>query len=154
MDVRLLFLSLFVVVILLLALVFYQNEEKTGKGTVTLYIDFGKNGRLYTGNLTVWDRGKLVSTTMTENNTTIFEFLGISGNNLTVFSVLMKGAEWGNFSVRYSIYSSPAGIFIDSICEVDNDEKNWQYYINGGYGIRSCDGMPVEDGDIVRWVYR
>jgi len=154
LDIKLLVLSVLIIILLLSGFVLYQNEEKSGSGTVMLYIDFGDSGRLYTGNLTVWENGGIVSSTGTENNTTTFEFRGISGENLSVLSVLMKGAEWGNFTVHYSRHFSPEGVFIESICGVENDQKNWQYYINGEYGVRSCDSMPVRNGDIIRWVYK
>ena len=128
-----------------------NNDE--GNSTVTLIIRFEENGELHEGNHTIWEGGVIVSSETTMDNSTIFEFPELSGENQTVFSVLKQASIIANFSVEYSFPATQQDIFVDSIAKVDNGEGNWQYYLNGEYGIKASNNVQLKNDDLVEWKY-
>ncbi|HID24931.1 MAG TPA: DUF4430 domain-containing protein [Thermoplasmata archaeon] len=86
-------------------------------------------------------------------NGTLWTFPDIETENATVFGFLIEAASKGNFTVESTYYSQYDSMFVDSIASVENGENNkyWQYYINGNYGTLGADRQPVKNGDIIEW---
>lgn len=150
---KLLLISILIVVILVTAYQLTPEEEGSGHAQVTLIIDFGDSGSLHKENITVWENGRIVSSVRSEDNSTVFEFRRLPGENMTVFDVLVEASHWGNFSLEYTDHDFPEGKYIDSIADVENGEKDWEYSVNGVYGERACDRKFVNDEDIIEWKY-
>ncbi len=93
----------------------------------------------------------------TENSRT---FEDITTENNTVFGFLIKAADEGSFSIDTKYYSG-MGIFINEIAGVqhgtdipgidDEDQRWWQYYVNGELGPVAADRLKVNDGDTIEW---
>jgi hypothetical protein len=132
---------------------FPVEDDDTGSSSVTVYIDFGDQGQLHRSNHTIWESGTFVSSEPTTNDSTMFEFRNVLGENQTVFALLTSVSDWGNFTIEFSDYSSQDGKFIDAIAGVENQEASWEYSINGEYGVKACDLRKVADGDIIIWKY-
>lgn len=150
---KLLLISILVVILLVTAYKLTPEDEGPGAAQVTLIIDFGDSGSLYKDNVTVWEDNHIISSSTSGDNITLFEFRHVTGENMTVFDVLVKASNWGNFSLEYSDHDFPEGKYIDSIAEVGNDEKDWEYSVNGEYGERACDRKFVKNKDIIEWKY-
>ncbi|HDO19251.1 MAG TPA: DUF4430 domain-containing protein [Thermoplasmatales archaeon] len=88
-------------------------------------------------------------------NGTSLSFTNITTCNATVFGLLLEAAKMGNFSVKYTYYGEYDSMFVDSIAGVENGKDNrwWQYYVNGEYGMVGADKKPVKDGDIIEWKF-
>lgn len=86
-------------------------------------------------------------------NGTLWTFSDIETENATIFGFLMEAASKGNFTVESTYYGQYDSMFVDSIASVKNGEDNryWQYYINGNYGTVGADKQPVKNGDIIEW---
>ena len=76
-------------------------------------------------------------------------------SNATVFSVLIKASEEYDFPVGADYYDEFQSHYIYSINFIDEgiENKFWQYYINGDYGIVGADLQPVKDNDIILWKF-
>ena len=87
------------------------------------------------------------------NNTDIYN---IQTENATVFSILMEASKLYNFTVGVNYYDQYQSHYVYSINSVDEGENNrfWQYYLNGDYGIVGADLQPVENNDIIEWKYQ
>lgn len=70
----------------------------------------------------------------------------------TVFSGLISYGKENNVEVKYNNNFSSGG-FIESIGEIKNgdDDKYWQYYINGIFGDMAADKKILKRGDNVEW---
>lgn len=142
-----------VIMVLSMGYLMFPEEEDEGLTTVRMIIDFGGHGELHAGNLTIWKDGEFVNSEMTSNNTTIFRFDRVRGENQTVLDVLSLTAEWGNFTMDHTTHSTERGTFVESIAGVENGDLTWQYYINDEYGVLASDRKRVRDGDTIRWEY-
>lgn len=73
--------------------------------------------------------------------------------NNTVYDLLLECAHRFNFTVKASYWPSYGSVFIESIGEVENGENNrfWQYYVNGEYASVGCSKYYLHDNDIVEW---
>jgi uncharacterized membrane protein YiaA len=76
--------------------------------------------------------------------------------NATVFSVLMQAAEENNFTVGARYYDEYQSYYVYSINSVVEGKNNkyWQYYLNGVYGMVGASLQPVKDNDIIEWKYQ
>ena len=146
------FLAIVVLVLSAGYLVIPEDDDE-GITTVQLFIDFGEHGELHSGNLTIWKDGTLISSEGTANNTTIFRFDQVSGENQTVLDVLLQAGRWGNFTIDHRTHGTEKGTFVEAIADVENGERSWQYYLNDEYGVLASDRKKVRDGDIIRWEY-
>ena len=89
-------------------------------------------------------------------NETIWTYQNITmKGNATVFGFLLAAAKNGSFDVKYTYYGQYDSYLIDSIAGVENgkDNKYWQYWINGQYGMVGADKQPVKNGDTIEWKF-
>jgi hypothetical protein len=77
-------------------------------------------------------------------------------SNANVYNVLIKASEEHDFSVKAKYYDQFQSHYIYSINSVEEGENNkfWQYYINGNYGSVGADLQPVKDNDFIEWKYQ
>lgn len=77
----------------------------------------------------------------------------ISTKNTTVADLLFECANKYNFSIKKEFFQGYDSIFITSINNIENgeDDKYWQYYINGEYADEGCSSIVIDDNDIVEW---
>jgi hypothetical protein len=75
--------------------------------------------------------------------------------NNTVFKILIECSQVYNFSVDYKHWEGYDSIFVNSINGTSNgqDNKWWQYYVNGEYGEIGCDKKEIFEGDLVEWKF-
>ena len=125
--------SVLVIALASAALGFYFIKSNSGNETITatISIDFG--------NETIWKYCNIT----------------VDGENATVFDFLLAAAKNGSFDVKYTYYGQYDSYLVDSIAGVVNgrDNKYWQYWINGVYGMVGADKQPVENGDIIEWKF-
>lgn len=77
------------------------------------------------------------------------------GQEKTVFDLLKKVAEENNLEFSYKDYPD-LGILVESINNVKNDLDNnkwWQYWVNGQYATIGADKYELKDGDSVEWKF-
>lgn len=89
------------------------------------------------------------------SNDTI-DIYDIKMSNPTVYSVLIKASNDYGFSVGTKYYDQYQSHFIFSINSLAEGENNkfWQYYINGNYGIVGADLQTVKDNDFIEWKFQ
>ena len=87
------------------------------------------------------------------NNTEIYQ---VSVQNATVFSVLLQASIDHNFSIGSKYYDSYQCHYIYSINHTEEGENNkfWQYYLNGNYGIIGADLQPIKNNDCIEWKFQ
>ena len=80
----------------------------------------------------------------------------IKMKNPTVYSVLMKASNDYDFSVGTKYYDQYQSHYIFSINSVTEGKNNkfWQYYINGKYGIVGADLQTLKDNDFIEWKFQ
>lgn len=83
------------------------------------------------------------------------EYRTLTLNN-TVYSLLLEGAEYYNFSVGYTLWPGYDAVFINAINGSQNGEGDlwWQYYVNDVYGEIGCDKKEIFEGNIVEWRFQ
>ncbi len=73
----------------------------------------------------------------------------------TAFDLLKKATEENNLELSFK--ESPGlGVFVESIDNVANDFENnkwWQYWVNGEYAQVGASNFILKDGDLVEWKY-
>ncbi len=111
--------------------------------------------------LTVVEKEETTATVIINfGNETLWTFGDITTENNTVYGFLIEAADEGSFSIDTKYYSG-MGIFINEIAGVehgtdipgidDEDQRWWQYYVNGELGPVAADRQKVNDGDIIEW---
>ena len=87
-------------------------------------------------------------------NETIISY-NISAANATVYGCLLEAATRGNLNVKTTYYPSFDSILIDAIGSATGGEDNkyWQYYLNGIYGTLGIDKQIVHNGDCIEWTF-
>ena len=85
-------------------------------------------------------------------NETIMSY-NISTVNATVYGCLLEAATQGNLNVKTTYYPSFDSMLIDAIGSATGGEDNkyWQYYLNGIYGTVGIDKQIVHAGDCIEW---
>jgi len=86
----------------------------------------------------------------------IIDTYNIKMSNPTVYSVLIKASNDHDFSVGtkyYDQYQSHYILSINSVAEGENN-KFWQYYINGKYGTVGADLQTLKDNDFIEWKFQ
>lgn len=78
----------------------------------------------------------------------------VPAENSTVFSLLEKLAQRENFEIEYKTYEG-MGVFVESIAGLKggNDNKWWQYWVNGELPQVSADKKEVKSGDKIEWKF-
>lgn len=98
-----------------------------------------------------------INTTLKINygNNNIEEY-NIKLTNATVYTVLIKASKDYNLLVEAEYYLQYQSHYVFSInsTKEGNNNKFWQYYINGKYGTIGVDLQPVKEGDIIEWKYQ
>lgn len=79
--------------------------------------------------------------------------LTVHHHNATVLGLLKAAASQGNFTVDTTYYGQYDSWLVEAIATVENGHQNryWQYWINGDYGMVGADRQPVQEGDVVEW---
>lgn len=99
----------------------------------------------------------------TVNSTLIIDFgndtintYSVKLENATVFSILDKASKLYNFSIETQYFEEFQCHYITSINSIKEgqDNKFWQYYLNEKYGTVGADLQPIENGDVVEWVFQ
>ena len=77
----------------------------------------------------------------------------VSTTNNTAFGILLEAARHQGFSLRWTNYTLPAGVFVISINGNTNGAGGdfWQYWVNGTYGDVAANHTPLTDGASVTW---
>jgi hypothetical protein len=77
-------------------------------------------------------------------------------SNATVYSALIQASNQYGFEVESEYYDNYRSHYINSINNVKegDDNKFWQYYINGDYGIVGADLQVLKNHDTVEWKYQ
>ena len=80
----------------------------------------------------------------------------IKMSNPTVYSLLIKASNDYDFSVGRKYYDQYQSHYIFSINNVAEGENNkfWQYYINGNYGAVGADLQTLKDNDFIEWKFQ
>lgn len=97
---------------------------------------------------------KQVTTTLIiKGNSWTIEYPNVTTTNDTVFDILIECSIRKNFTVTYVHYSSFDANFVISINGTHNgqDNKYWQYYVNGVYGEIASDKKKINNNDTVEW---
>jgi len=91
-----------------------------------------------------------------EYSNDIIDTYNIKMKNPTVYSVLMKASNDYDFSVGTKYYDQYQSHYIFSINSVAEGENNkfWQYYINGKYGTVGADLQTLKDNDFIEWKFQ
>lgn len=78
----------------------------------------------------------------------------IPSESLTVFSLLEKLAQRGDFKIEFTIYEG-TGVLVENIDGVRNgtDNKYWQYWLNEELPIIAADKKEIKGGDKVEWKF-
>ena len=110
-----------------MGIITFERLEKTNvEVTATAYIDFG-NGEILP-----------------------FE---ITTKNSTAYGFLLEAANSANLAVKTTYYGEYDSIFVDSIGSYVGGDNNryWQYYVNGEYATVGPDKMIIKNGDVIEW---
>ncbi|KYK21152.1 hypothetical protein AYK21_05320 [Thermoplasmatales archaeon SG8-52-2] len=77
-------------------------------------------------------------------------------SNATVYSLLIQASNQYDFEVGSYYYDNYQSHYIYSINNFveGNNNKFWQYYINGEYGIVGADLQGLKNRDIVEWKFQ
>ena len=125
-------IPLIIVVILFISAVSFgvitigSKKELDTEVTATVYIDFGD--------------GEILP----------FEITTV---NATAYGFLLEAANLADFAVKTTYYGEYDSIFVDSIGSYvgGEDDRYWQYYINGEYAVLGADKIILKNGDILEW---
>lgn len=73
----------------------------------------------------------------------------------SVFSILKKVTDKNDITLNYKYYEKYDSYMINSINNDVNGEENkyWQYYVNGELASKGSDKIFVSNGDSVKWKY-
>ena len=76
-------------------------------------------------------------------------------SNATVYSALIQASNQYDFDVGAEYFDNYQSHYIYSINNVveGNNNKFWQYYINGEYGIIGADLQVLKNHDTIEWRY-
>ncbi len=96
-----------------------------------------------------------VTITFSNETTWTYDNLSISTSNATVYRLLFKAGEAGNFSISSTFYPQYDSNLITAINGVENgqDNKYWQYWINDSYATVGADKQSVHNHDVVAWKF-
>jgi hypothetical protein len=81
------------------------------------------------------------------------EYLDISTKNITVADFLFECASHYNFTVEKEYWKGYKSFFINAINNIKNgeDDRYWQYYVNGKFADVGCSIYFLQDNDVVEW---
>lgn len=73
--------------------------------------------------------------------------------NNTAFGLLLEASAKLGFPVRFSVYKIPQGVLVTEINGSRNgqDQRYWQYWVDGAYGSVAADHMALRNDDRVLW---
>ncbi len=119
-------IALFVSAVGVGIITFGPIEKTNVEVTATAYIDFG-NGEILP-----------------------FE---ITTKNSTAYGFLLEAANSANLAVKTTYYGEYDSIFVDSIGPYvgGDDNRYWQYYVNGEYATVGADKIIIKNGDVIEW---
>ena len=81
------------------------------------------------------------------------DYLNISTRNVAVADFLLECADHYNFTIEKKYWKGYNSFFIEAIGDVTNGENNryWQYYVNGIFADVGCNNYFLRDNDVVEW---
>jgi len=93
-----------------------------------------------------------VSISILSSNFTI-SYENISTYNITVADLLFECAEKNNLTIKRDYWKGYDSYFVEAINNIENgnDDKYWQYYINGKFADIGCSKYILNNNDIVEW---
>jgi len=102
------------------------------------------------------DSGIINTTLIIDYGSNHIDSYNIKIANATVFSVLMQASREYNFTVGAKYYDQYQSHYVYSIDSVTDGENNkfWQYYLNGNYGTVGADLQPVKNNDYIEWKFQ
>lgn len=82
-----------------------------------------------------------------------FECMNVNTENVTVAYFLFECANRYDFTVKKKHWQGYDSFFIEAINGVENGEDNryWQYYVNGKFADVGCSNYFLHNNDIVEW---
>jgi hypothetical protein len=77
----------------------------------------------------------------------------VSTKNVTVADFLFECANRYNFSVQKTYWQGYKSFLIKAIHGIENGEDNryWQFYVNGRFADVGCSNYFLQDNDVVLW---
>jgi hypothetical protein len=75
--------------------------------------------------------------------------------NLSVYEILNQTAHLYNFTITKTYFTGYDSFFIESINNVKNGQNNkyWQFYVNGVYANKGCSQYFVSNNDVIEWEF-
>lgn len=80
----------------------------------------------------------------------------VATENHTVFGFLREASLVQGFELRWVEYGWPYDdVFVTAIGGAENGDQDrwWQYCVNGTYALQGAAHQEIHDGDVVTWVY-
>jgi len=80
-------------------------------------------------------------------------YLNISTKNTTVADLLSECADKYNFTIEKEFFQGYDSFLFIAINNLENgdDDKYWQYYVNGKFADVGCSKFVLNDNDIIEW---
>jgi hypothetical protein len=102
------------------------------------------------------DAKTITATLIIDYGNNDIETYNLKISNATVYSALIQASNQYDFDVETYYYDNYQSHYIYSIKNVVEGKNNkfWQYYINGEYGIVGADLQVLKNADIVEWKYQ
>lgn len=73
--------------------------------------------------------------------------------NVTVADILFECADYYDFTVQKKYWKGYKSFLIEAINDIENGENNrhWQYYVDGIFADVGCSNYFLHDNDVVEW---
>ena len=100
---------------------------------------------------------KTINTTLIiDYGNNVIDTYALEISNATVYNALIQASNQYDFEVRSYYYDNYQSHYIYSINNVVEGKNNkfWQYYINGEYGIVGADLQVLKNFDTIEWKYQ
>lgn len=80
-------------------------------------------------------------------------YMHVNTKNVTVAEFLFECADHYNFSVQKKYWQGYKSFLIEAIQGIENGEDNryWQFYVNGNFADVGCSNYFLNDNDVVMW---
>ena len=81
------------------------------------------------------------------------EYSVVMTENVTVADFLFECADHYGFTVQKKYWKGYRSFLIEAINDIENGEDNryWQYYVNGRFVDVGCSNYFLDDTDVVEW---
>ena len=150
-------IAIVVVIVVVIALFAFPDLGGSDEDVTTdLTINFVDTAApLNPGNITTWEMvgGEWQATTVANAGHSIWVFKNVSSES-NCYMQLMEAASIADFHV--GTQNQTLGLLVISIADLTNQDgggPGWQFWVNGVYGNRASNVIPIADGDDVEWKY-